>query len=73
MKETSLVYPAEQLQPDTTRHLGMPVVLLTSARTFSAAEDFSVVFAQAKRGKIVAEATGRSTGQPYTFKLPGAG
>ena len=48
-----------------------PVVVLTSGRTFSAAEDFSVVFDAMKRGKIVGEPTGGSTGQPLTFSLPG--
>lgn len=48
-----------------------PVVVLTSGRTFSAAEDFSVVFDAMKRGTIVGEPTGGSTGQPLMFSLPG--
>ncbi|MDQ6477956.1 S41 family peptidase [Dyadobacter sp. LHD-138] len=48
-----------------------PVVVLTSGRTFSAAEDFSVVFDAMKRGTLVGEPTGGSTGQPLMFSLPG--
>jgi len=50
-----------------------PVVLLTSARTFSAAEDFAVAFDLMKRGLIIGEPTGGSTGQPLFFSLPGGG
>jgi len=50
-----------------------PVVMLTSARTFSAGEDFVAAFKTAKRGKIVGEATGGSTGSPLGFALPGGG
>ncbi|WP_324670962.1 S41 family peptidase [Hymenobacter sp. GOD-10R] len=49
------------------------VVVLTSARTFSAAEDFAVAFDYAKRGLIIGEPTGGSTGQPLSFSLPGGG
>ena len=48
-----------------------PVVLLTSGQTFSAAEDFAVVFDVMKRGTIIGEPTGGSTGQPLAFALPG--
>ncbi|GAB4010073.1 hypothetical protein GCM10028808_20150 [Spirosoma migulaei] len=48
-----------------------PVVVLTSGRTFSAAEDFAVVFDAMKRGTIIGEPTGGSTGQPLAFSLPG--
>jgi C-terminal processing protease CtpA/Prc len=48
-----------------------PVVVLTSGQTFSAAEDFAVVFDAMKRGTIIGEPTGGSTGQPLTFSLPG--
>lgn len=50
-----------------------PVVLLIGPRTFSAAEDFVVAFDALKRGTLVGEATGGSTGQPLQFKLPGGG
>jgi carboxyl-terminal processing protease len=48
-----------------------PVVVLTGGQTFSAAEDFAVVFDAMKRGTIIGEPTGGSTGQPLTFSLPG--
>lgn len=44
-----------------------PVVLLTSVRTFSAAEDFSVAFKQMNRGEVIGQATGGSTGNPIGF------
>lgn len=51
-----------------------PVVVLTSAQTYSAAEDFTVVLHAAKRALIVGERTGGSTGQPLRIKnLPGGG
>lgn len=50
-----------------------PVLVLTSPRTYSAAEDFSVAFDAMARGKIMGEPTGGSTGQPLFFKLPGGG
>lgn len=48
-----------------------PVVVLIGGRTFSAAEDFAVVFDAMKRGQLIGEPTGGSTGQPLTFSLPG--
>ena len=50
-----------------------PVVVLTSAETYSAAEDFAVAFDSMKRGTIIGEPTGGSTGQPLAFALPGGG
>lgn len=50
-----------------------PVVVLISARTFSAAEDFTVAFDYIKRGKLIGQTTGGSTGQPISFNLPGGG
>lgn len=50
-----------------------PVVVLTSPRTYSAAEDFAVAFDAMERGLIIGEATGGSTGQPLFFSLPGGG
>ena len=59
--------------PDGKRHYAGPVLVLTSARTYSAAEDFVVAFDAMQRGRIVGEATGGSTGQPLLFDLPGGG
>lgn len=50
-----------------------PVVVLISARTFSAAEDFTVAFDYMKRGRLIGQTTGGSTGQPFGFSLPGGG
>ena len=50
-----------------------PVVVLTSAATYSAAEDFTSVYKSMKRGLVIGEPTGGSTGQPVMFSLPGGG
>jgi len=64
---------AGEAMPDGKRHYAGPVLVLTSARTYSAAEDFVVAFDAMQRGRIVGEATGGSTGQPLLFDLPGGG
>lgn len=61
------------MQPDPQRHYGKPVLVLTSAATFSAAEDFAVAFDGMQRGALVGEPTGGSTGQPLFIQLPGGG
>lgn len=61
----------EAIDPDH-RYTGR-VVVLTSPRTFSAAEDFLVAFDQSGRGTIIGEPSGGSTGNPLFFKLPGGG
>lgn len=63
----------DAVQPDATRHYDKPVLVLTSAATFSAAEDFAVAFDGMQRGALVGEPTGGSTGQPLFIKLPGGG
>lgn len=50
-----------------------PVAVLSGPRTYSAAEDFLAAFRQAKRGLIIGQPSGGSTGQPLLFKLPGGG
>ena len=69
-------------QPDLNRSWFMPgkqkpyagqVIVLTSARTFSAAEDFVAAFKTMKRGLVLGEATGGSSGQPMFITLPGNG
>ena len=62
---------AGQVPADGTRRYDKPVYVLTSARTYSAAEDFAVAFDAMQRGRIVGEATGGSTGQPLIVSLPG--
>ena len=58
---------------DADRHYTGPVAVVTSPRTFSAAEDFAVAFDVIDRGPLVGEPTGGSTGQPLFFRLPGGG
>ena len=50
-----------------------PVVVLTSPRTFSAAEDFAAAFKTMNRGLIIGESTGGSSGQPLGIRMPGNG
>jgi len=64
---------ASELAPHGVDPYRKPVVVLTSAHTYSAAEDFAVVFDAMKRGEIIGEPTGGSTGQPLQFPLPGGG
>jgi carboxyl-terminal processing protease len=64
---------AEDISPDPTNNFLKPVVLLTSSRTFSAAEDFVAAFDAVHRGTLVGEVTAGSTGQPLMFTLPGGG
>ena len=63
----------DAVQPDPQRHYAKPVLVLTGAATFSAAEDFAVAFDGMQRGTLVGEATAGSTGQPLFIKLPGGG
>jgi C-terminal processing protease CtpA/Prc len=49
------------------------VAVMTSARTYSAAEDFAIAFRQLDRGPIIGQTTGGSTGQPLHQPLPGGG
>jgi carboxyl-terminal processing protease len=64
---------ADEYQPNGKKFYSKPVVVLTSPRTFSAAEDFMVAYVTMKRGLTVGEPTGGSTGQPLYFTLPGGG
>jgi C-terminal processing protease CtpA/Prc len=56
-----------------SQHFNGPVAVLISPATFSAAEDFVVSFQSMKRGLLVGQRTGGSTGQPMMFDLPGGG
>ena len=64
---------SETFKPKKSKWYSKEVILLISPETFSAAEDFSVAFKYMKRGKVIGEPTGGSTGQPLTFNLPGGG
>lgn len=59
--------------PESDKIFKGPVAVLIGPGTFSAAEDFVAVFGQSKRGALVGEATGGSTGQPLMLDLPGGG
>lgn len=59
------------LRPNGKFYYNKPVVVLTGAKTFSAAEDFAAAFKSLKRGKVIGKATGGSSGQPLMISLPG--
>lgn len=67
----------QQLPPETrsarTPYFNGPVAVLIGPQTFSAAEDFVVLFDAHKRGLLIGEATAGSTGQPLFFPMPGGG
>lgn len=65
--------PSGMVAPDSTTRIRGPVALLIGPATFSAAEDFAVAWRSIGRGPLIGEATGGSTGQPYSFDLPGGG
>lgn len=66
-------FPQESVPADAKEPIGVPVAVLTSAQTFSAAEDFVAAFDSMHRGITVGQTTGGSTGQPLGFGLPGGG
>ncbi|RUL61653.1 hypothetical protein EKH79_17945 [Dyella dinghuensis] len=67
------VGPAQPYSVERKQHYEGPVAVLIGPYTFSAAEDFVVSFDSMKRGTLLGEATGGSTGQPLTIDLPGGG
>ncbi|GAC1309948.1 MAG: hypothetical protein NVSMB24_26310 [Mucilaginibacter sp.] len=81
LKYTSMPFGGDQwdnnepgeIEPNRKLYYDKPVILLISAKTFSAAEDFTVSFDYMKRGKMIGQTTGGSTGQPISFDLPGGG
>jgi carboxyl-terminal processing protease len=50
-----------------------PVVMLIGPRALSATDVFAETFHRLRRGKLVGEPTGGSTGDPLAFALPGGG
>ncbi len=58
-----LTHPSEVLK------YGKPMVLLVNGSTFSSAENFAVLFRNAKLGKILGTPTGGSTGSPIFIDL----
>ncbi len=67
------IWPQQILRPRGTQFYSNPVLVLTSARTGSAAEDFLSTLVIEKRATIVGEPTAGSTGQPLFVALPGGG
>ena len=75
-KDTTFYY-ADPAKTDGLT-LSMPIYILTSKKTFSAAEDFSYAMQQAKRATIVGEVTGGgahptkpfSVGQGFVISIP---
>ena len=65
--------PPFEVAADPDHHVDVRVAVLTSAQTFSAAEDFVAAFDAMHRGITVGETTAGSTGQPIFFQLPGGG
>lgn len=61
----------EPLGPE--ERLDMPVAIVTSWRTGSAAEDFAIYLDSQPNVRRVGQATYGSTGQPLFFDLPGGG
>jgi carboxyl-terminal processing protease len=69
----SLYTSFSRLSPKGDKLYEKPIVVLTSARTYSAAEDFAGAFKSMQRGEIIGEASGGSSGQPLMIDLPGNG
>ena len=61
------------IAPRDGKRFSGPLVVLTGAGTFSAAEDFLVPLQYGKRAVLVGEKTGGSTGNPINIRLPGGG
>lgn len=72
-RNQQIVLNRSKLGPSGKLLYTKPVIVLTSARTFSAAEDFAAAFKTMNRGLIMGEATGGSSGQPLFITLPGNG
>lgn len=66
-------FASNSIPADKQHQYSGKVAVLTSANTFSAAEDFAVAFDTMQRGPIIGEPTGGSTGQPLEVSLPGGG
>jgi carboxyl-terminal processing protease len=73
LEDDWIVFPTDEGQPNGKKRYTQPVAVVMGPRTFSAAEDFLVAFDSMKRGKMLGEASGGSTGQPLFFSLPGGG
>lgn len=68
IRDSTFVYWADPAKADSLR-LSMPVYILTSHSTFSAAEDFSYSMQQAKRALVVGDTTGGGAHPAGPFQL----
>ncbi|MDE6803809.1 MAG: peptidase S41, partial [Muribaculaceae bacterium] len=66
--ETPTLIPYHLQYADVPKY-DKPIVLLINSGTFSAAENFTVLFRNAERGKIIGTPTGGSTGNPIVIDL----
>jgi len=64
-------HPGDTIRiPASLAKLNMPVYILTSKQTFSAAEDFLIYLNYSKNIIRIGQTTAGSSGQPLVFKLP---
>ena len=64
-------HPGDTLRiPGTLSRLNMPIYILTSKRTGSAAEDFLIYLNYSKNVTRIGQPTNGSSGQPLQFQLP---
>jgi len=64
-------HPGDTIRiPDTLQRLKMPVYVLASQKTFSAAEDFLIYLNGSKNITRVGQNTAGSSGQPMFFNIP---
>lgn len=68
-EDSQPVVPYFIMYPEEVKKYSKPIVMLVNACTFSAAENFAVLFRDANRGKIIGTPTGGSTGNPIYIDL----
>ncbi len=69
LSEPSPTIPAYFMLSNEVGKYDKPIVLLVNSCTFSAAEDFAVLFKNANRGLVIGSPTGGSTGNPIMIDL----
>lgn len=69
VSEPSPAIPPYYMLSNEVGKYDKPIVLLVNACTFSAAEDFTVLFKNANRGLVIGTPTGGSTGNPIMIDL----
>lgn len=63
------IAPLYKYYPGEISRYDKPIILLVNATTFSSAENFAVLFRNARRGLIIGTPTGGSTGNPINIDL----